>query len=233
MSSRRFFIKDSFHLSRDLLRVQIIPLATLFVLSAISAIFAQDQLFELGKTEDSQRWILQIGLAVTDLATGLATLIVLSWGVAKARRLNESHYMQQPFHDSYIGSFLAEYFRMLASVLLWGLALILPGMVRYCRLIFVPFVTLFVRPYREGKIDAFALAIQLTRGRMLQISTTLLLTTGLQIGLEFLPQLSSALHSWPVRFACLGLGFYVSVWLFAFLFLQFDRALIEHDWPKN
>ena len=231
MSTRPYLIKDSYRLGWALLREQFGALAAIFILSTASSIVLEDRLLELTRNEDGQRVVLQVGMGLLDLIGGIALFIVLSWGIPKLRHLTEAHYIKQPFTEgNYLSSFLAEYFRTLGSVLLWGILLIVPGFVRYCRLIFVPYVALFARPYREDQADAFVLARKLTVGRMPLLLGALVVSTIAQVAVAFLPQLVPDLHSIPFRLAFAGVSDFLSVWLYAFLFLHFDRAMEEFEW---
>jgi hypothetical protein len=223
-------LKSAFTLAHQLLREQITPLLVLLAIGAALSIQFEDYLNQLSKTEESQRWMVQLAMGLWDLTVGILMILILSWGIPKIRALTEAHFQQHPFNESYLGSFLAEYFRVLANVILFGLLLFLPGFYKYCRLIFVPYITLFARPYREGKIDALELSTALTRGRFLRLAVLLIATILLQMGLEFAPQMIEALHTIPLRILSEALNFYVSIWLFAFLYLEFEEAMEEYKW---
>lgn len=222
--------RDSFALTHILIREQMAPLAVLFIFGAALTITIEDTMLALPRTDDTQRWVLQIGLGLWELVEGVLTMLILSWGVPKVRALTEAHFAKTPFQESYLNSFLAEYLRVLANTLLWGLLLLVPGFWRYCRLAFVPYIALFARPYRDGKVDALDLSAHLTRGRMPLIIGVILATTALQGVFTFLPQLVPGLHDWPYRAGFAGVILYVSIWLFSALYLQFENAMENFRW---
>jgi hypothetical protein len=226
--SKRF--KSSFSLCHQLWRVQLTPLLILMAIGSALGIEFEDYLNELSKTQETERWMVQLGMGIWDLLEGILLILVLSWGIPKVRVLTEAHFEKHPFAESYLGSFLAEYLRALANVLLFGLLLLLPGFYKYCRLIFVPYITLFAKPYRAGKMDALALSADLTRGRFLRLLGVLVATIAIQVALEFSPQMSEILHSLPFRILSDLINFYISVWLFAYLYLEFEDAMEKYDW---
>lgn len=221
---------QSLTLTGQLIQAQLTPLLVLFAVGALFTLTSEDLLLELTRTADDQRWAVQIGMGLWDLVEGLVLIIVLSWGIPKVRALTEAHFEKHPFQESYLNSFFAEYLRLLASVLLWGLLLIVPGFVRYARLIFVPFITLFAKPYRDGKIDALKLSLALSQGRLKVIIPLILGTTAIQTGVEFAPHLVPDLHVLPARVAFIAVSFLISIWLYSFVYLLFEQAMEEYKW---
>jgi hypothetical protein len=226
-------LKSAFALAHQLFREQMTPLLVLLAIGTAIGIQTEDYLSRLSQTEESQRWMVQLAMGLWDLADGILVLLILSWGIPKIRALTEAHFQQHPFNESYLGSFLAEYFRVLANVILFGLLLFLPGFYKYCRLIFVPYITLFARPYREGKIDALELSTNLTKGRFARLAVLLVVTILLQMGVEFAPNMFEALHTIPLRILFEVVNFYISIWLFAYLYLEFEEAMEEYDWRST
>ena len=222
-------LKQSTRLGVDLVREQALPLLILFGACTALSLTLEDVLHNLSHDQEDQRWMLQLGLGLVDLFQGVVQILMLSWGIPKVRQLTEAHFMKQPFREGYLNSFAAEYLRTLGSVLLHGLLLIIPGLVRYARLIFVPFITIFAKPYRDGDVDAFDLSIRLSRGRLRVILALVLSSMAVQAALEVIPQ-SEMFHALPVRLGFNALSFLISVWLFAFTYLLFERAMEEHSW---
>lgn len=223
-------LPESNNLSRQLVREQLAPLAILFVLSCLINLSLEDALNALGRNEDSARWGIQLGLGIWDLLEGIVLFLVLSWGIPKIRELREAHFEKKPFAESYLNSFLAEYLRMLAQSLLYGLLLILPGVFRYAQLIFVPYVALFARPYRDGKIDALKMSERLARGHVWRYIAMMVATMLVAAGIEMLPEALEFMHLLPMRVLCHALSFFISIWFYAFLYIQFETAMGHHDW---
>ncbi len=86
-----------------------------------------------------------------DLFEGLTLFLILSWGVPKSEALDDRFFESQPFATPYPGTFLAEYLRMMSSVLMYGLLILIPGLIAYCLFIFVPYIVLFSRDYARGE----------------------------------------------------------------------------------
>ncbi len=225
MSSIGKWFAESIRLSRSLLIEQRTPLFCLFALSCFLNITTQDAMQLMGAADDGQRWYVQLGAGLWDLLEGILLLLILSWGIPKVRQLTAATLLPKPFSEAYLGSFLAEYLRVLAQVLMWALLLLLPGFYRYCQLIFVPMIVLFSRAYRTGDVDALRLSERLAKGRLMRILLALGLTMFLQIGFDFLPELVPAFHSLALRVAFDGLSFLASVWAFALIFVMFEAAM--------
>ena len=177
--------------------------------------------------EETQRWVMQLALGVWDLSEGVLLLLILSWGIAKVHKFRAADLMQAPFETPYLASFLAEYLRVLAQILMWGILLLVPGFVRYCKLIFVPLITVFSKSYREGEVDALRLSEKIAAGRLGSIILAIGVTMVLQIGAEFLPQMVPGLHNIPLRIAFAALSFLISVWAYSLIFLMFESVLLE------
>ncbi|MGZ3722290.1 MAG: hypothetical protein ACXVA9_05135 [Bdellovibrionales bacterium] len=175
--------------------------------------------------QETERWVLQLLLGLWDLSEGILLLLILSWGVPKVLKFKAKDLLQQPFETPYLASFFAEYLRLLAQVLMWGLLLIVPGFIRYCQLIFVPLIAMFSKSYREGETDALRLSEKLTKGRLLTIVGIMLGTMALQFGVEFTPQILPDLHILPLRVLFAGASFLISVWTYSLIFLLFDDYL--------
>lgn len=214
-----------------LLKEQAVPLFLIFAVATAISLSLEHLIQNLSRADEDQRWILQLGLGLVDLFQGVILILVLAWGVPKVRELTVVHFCRHPFQSSYLNSFLAEYLRMLAQVILYALLFLVPGFFRYGRLIFVPYVALFAQPYREDRVDALKLSAELTRGRLKLILTTVVLTMALQIGLELLPQ-GESMHGLVPRLICETLSFVISVWSFSFVFVLFEAAMEDYDWRQ-
>lgn len=230
MFSIQKWVKESVQLTRQLIRSQWFPLLIIFGFDCALNISVEDAMQGLAATEETQRWVLQLILGLWDLAEGILLFLILSYGIPKVRQLNVKTMLAKPFDTPYLGSFLAEYLRMLAQILMWGLLLILPGFWRYMQLIFVPLVALFAREYRDEDADAMRLSERLARGRLVKyILPVVVVTMGLQTWFEFLPEMRPVLHVVPVRAAFDVLTSLISVWSYSLIFLLFEHALEAAD----
>lgn len=217
-------------LTKQLLREQIVPILILFAITTFFTLSLEDAMNALTRSEENDRWKLQLALGLGELVEGVLLFLVLAWGIPKIRSLTEAHFQRAPFTTPYIVDFFGEYLRMLASSLLWGLLLIVPGFLRYFQLLFVPYVALFARPYREGKLDGLKLAAALTKGRYWKLVLLYIGTNAAQAAVEFIPQFLPDLHTLLLRIGTKILGELIAVWLFAMLYLIFEQAMEEFEW---
>lgn len=223
------FLMTSFQLTGRLLRQKALTLLIFTAVAMSLAMFLEDQFLLLAPQAGSSRIILQIAMGVWDFATGLLLLFILSWALPEVTPWNAKGLVPAPFKEPYLESFWAEYFRSLAQILLWGLLLIVPGFVRYARLVFVPFVALFSREYRSGQVDALKLSHALTQGRFGRLLFVLLATSLLELFFQISPKFSSALHTYPIRIAFYSVSVLISIWTYSFLFLVFESALKQRQ----
>ena len=229
MIAKRQWIVDSIRLTGALARQQWLPLGLVFLISCSLNLSIEDAMQNMPSSEETQRWVMQLGLGLWDLLEGILLLLILSWGIPKVSRPHRPSLLAQPFATPYLGSFLAEYLRVLAQVLMWGLLLILPGFVRYAQIVFVPLIVFFSKSYREGHQDALRLSHSLSRGRLLPIFTALGVTMGLEVGLEFLPEMIPDLHILVIRIFLALTTFLISAWTYSLIFLMFENAMQEAE----
>jgi hypothetical protein len=128
------------------------------------ATFASEQYFEylsqMLNATDQGPWPAQLGGLCFGLVEDCALLLLFSYFIVN---LKEKMSWDE-FFRRYLAPLTAESLRALTSILLWSLALIVPGLVMYCRLIyFAPFVVL-ADPTYKTRPDAVARAKELTRG---------------------------------------------------------------------
>lgn len=126
-----------------------------------------------------------IGQRVFEAFWGIALSILYSmvvpYYVYKNRgqhNLSLSEYIKK--HIKYV---LVETLRTLPVIALYALLLIIPGLVKIIRLIFVSWVVQLYRPYGEGKVDALKTSAKLTEGSFAGIASFYFLS---QIGIVFI-----------------------------------------------
>lgn len=222
--------KATTSLTKDVLRSQILPLLILWLIGTVITIAGEDAIHGLRPDEESTRWMIQGSMGVWEIFEGVTAFLILSWGVAQVRNLTSPNLERQPFQKPYLSSFLAEYLRMFAQVLMYLLLLIIPAIIRYCRLIFVPYIALFSKHYRSDEIDAVELSLELTKKLFWVILAFFVVSTGLQAAIEFLPNMIPDLHTTPLRVFFSLFGFVISIWCYCFVFVLFERALEEKTW---
>jgi hypothetical protein len=224
MSFKAIF-SESIMLMRALVRNQWLLLGLLFFIGALINISIEDTVGNLPRGQEDSRWIYQLAMGLWDLFEGLASLLILSAGVSNVCQLSARHFLSQPFSGPYLGSFFAEYLRALAQILLWGLLFLVPGFLRYCRLIFVPMITLFSKDYREGKEDALELSNRISHGRMNLILPMVIATAAAQGLLEMVPNMIPDLHILILRVGFSLISFFIGIWTYSFLFLIFEDGI--------
>lgn len=223
--------QTSLQLTKALIARQWKPLLFILTAGSILTLWIENRLAgNFAPTEEGIRWALQLSLGLWDLFEGVFLFLVLSWGIAHLRNLNRPIFEPHPFTQPYLGSFLAEYLRLLGRVLLWGLMLILPGAYRYVKLMFVPYIALFSRHYRADQVDAIELSDALTKKPFWKLVGVFMVTTAAQIAIEFLPHLLPVLHQIPIRLAFMALSLLIGIWTYSYIFLLFEKSLEEHQW---
>jgi hypothetical protein len=225
--SKRKWFRESFPLAWQLLISQLWLLLALLTVSCFLNITAEDAMQLSTPGQDTQRWAMQLTLGIWDLIEGILLLVLLSWAIPNIRPSRPKELLTEPFAAPYLSSFLAEYLRVLAQVLMWGLLLLIPGFFRYCQLIFVPFVTLFSKSYREGELDALKMSERIASGRLWLIVFGLGIPMALQMGVEFLPQMVPELHILELRILFAALSFLISIWTYSLMYLLFESVVSE------
>lgn len=218
--------KNSFHLTWKLIRGHW-GLYALAVVYCALMIYGEDQLTDLSAANDNLRWVWQLGLGLWDLISSVILFVLLSQALPRMHRLDGQAFVTQPFAKPYLSTFVAEYLRMLAQVLLYVILFLIPGLIRYIRLIFVPYIVLFAKKYADDEVDALEFSKKLTVGRFWLIFAIVVITMALGAGIEILPNAYAELHVLPVRIAFDLIGFLISIWTYSVLFLVFERALLE------
>jgi hypothetical protein len=227
MISKRKMISESLSLTSQLLRAQWGPILALFLFSTILNLGTQDAMQLLTQRQETERVVYQLTEGLWSLIEGVLFILILSWGIPKVRAPRNAEILAEPFKEPYVWSFLAEYLRFLAQVLMYGLLLVIPGFVRYWQLIFVPFIALFSRAYRAGNVDALKLSETLTRGRLPLIVAIVLVTMGVETALELAPEQIAELYNYPCRVLFEALSALINIWSFALIFVLFETYLGE------
>lgn len=222
-------ISESIRLTSALLREQALLLFGIFIIGCVLNLLIEDAMQLQTASQETQRWVMQLILGLWDCFQGIMLVLILSWGLPKVHVFKAKDLLSEPFATPYIGSFLAEYLRYVAQILMWGLLLILPGFYRYCQLIYVPYIALFSKSYRDGEIDALKTAATLVKGNLALIVGTQIFAFVIQIGLEFLPQMVPDLHTLSMRILFQVISFLLPCWVFAILFLLFESALLARE----
>jgi hypothetical protein len=158
----------------------------------------------------------QITVMLGQLLTGLLEFVFLT--VLTPLRINEittgslnkSEFW--PYALKHSHAFLIESIRALGMTLLWMLALILPGVFKYLRYCFVPYIVLADPEYEKGNVDALERSNELIRGITLILFLLFLALGLLEYGQTYLRKsfpLGDYFPVWTIIFAA---GALVSVY---------------------
>lgn len=213
----------------SLIRRQIKPLLFILLLGCVISLQLEDALRALGPTDDGSRWVMQLAMGLWDLSEGVLVFLILSWGLPHVHQFTAAGLERRPFQEAYVSSFLAEYLKMLARILLFGLLFLIPGVVMYCWLIFVPYIALFSKKYRADSVNALTYSRELTAKFFGRIFNVFLVTTVIQLALEFLPHMYTSLYVWPARFAFMATSLLIGIWTYSYIFLLFEKAVLDEE----
>jgi hypothetical protein len=108
--------------------------------------------------------------------------------------------------------------RALAMCLLWLLALIIPGLVKYVRYFFVPYIVVADPEYQAGRIDALKESDRLVRGISWPLFFVILILSVLEFWQQGLREkhlfFSSPFLSLFETIGFFALNYYTNIWLF-------------------
>jgi hypothetical protein len=222
-------IKASIELTKSLLSVKAGPLICLLGISLFININGEDIMQAATAQEESLRYSVQLLMGLWELIEGVLLILLLSQALPDVHRFKAKDMVPSPFKTAHLMSFFAEYLRMLAKILRWGILFLIPGFVRYAQLIFVPYIALFSKRYRNGEVDALQLSTSLVKGRLWTIMGILLGMIVLQAVVEFAPQLIESLHTVVFRAVFGAVGFLISVWAYSLMFVLFENFLLDEE----
>lgn len=219
------FISEGLALAQKLIKAQWLALAILFLISTALGLQLEDALAETTARGDSERIVLALAGGVVDMFEGVMTFMLLSWALPRVRPLSGPQFLKQPFQKPYLSHFFAESLRALGSILLWTLALILPGLFRYVQLIFVPLIVFFDQEYEAGNVDALQRSTQLANRRMKFLIPFMLMTMSASVLLQLAPNKWVELHTLGYRTAFSLVGFLLSVWSYSVIVVLFEQEM--------
>jgi hypothetical protein len=127
---------------------------------------------------------LVIVAAFGDFTTSLVLYVALSlWAPLRVMEWDRKIPPQSfwAFTQRHVWPLTIESFRAMAVTLLWTLALIFPGLFKYTRLAFVPYVVVADDKYERGERDALEYSNALVKGITLPLFLILLLVLSLDL----------------------------------------------------
>jgi hypothetical protein len=111
------------------------------------------------------------------------------------------------FSKKHLHGLTVESLRALAMTLIWTMALILPGLFKYVRYMFVPYVVVSEPEYYTGQVDALEKSNQLVKGYTFQLVIILVVLTATELLRGSLRE-QFPLFQNPVPAIALAAGFY-------------------------
>ena len=193
-----------------------ILLGVLFLLN-----FASGQYFEyLGQELNSSElgpWPAQIGEFLAGLILGFALLMIGGFFLVGLRR----KMTWGEFFKRFTAPLTAESLRAITQILLWSLVFVIPGVIMYCRLNFVPFV-IFCDPDYEQHPDAVGRCKQLTKKCWFRVTLLILVFSIFDAVFELAPNLLRVENLFARGFFSLC-SFVFSLFAFVLLYMIFEN----------
>ena len=121
----------------------------------------------------------ELGFFATDLAaSSLLFLLVSYWAYQMETAPTKEIVFLSFFKDKW-SLLIIESLRSTASVISWSVLFIIPGLIKYFRLYFVPLIVAFHPSYQKGEVDALEESSRLLKGATAPIIATLLILSTL------------------------------------------------------
>ncbi|MEQ1665119.1 MAG: hypothetical protein ABL927_07055 [Bdellovibrionales bacterium] len=125
---------------------------------------------------------MQIFVAIGQLLISLIEFIILAMLIPQRLMELDAHEPPQSFlafSKKHIGSLTSEGIRSFAVSLLWLIVFIIPGILKYIRFFFVPYVVVADPQYQTGNRDALEYSNQLVKGKTLSVLLIIVALTAL------------------------------------------------------
>jgi hypothetical protein len=198
------------------------PLVVLFVCSFVVNQYFEGLARDLNSSEQGP-WIAQIGEFLASLIEQFALFMI--GGYFLLRRTEALTW--NVFFKRTLSPLTAESLRALTRILLWTLVFIVPGIVMFFRLTFVPYIV-FVDPTYKSRPDAVARSLELTKPCWIRL-TLLIVLINLFDGLfELAPNLLKIDDLFSRAFFDLA-GFLFSLFEFILLYIIFENLRLASD----
>jgi hypothetical protein len=217
-------------LSKKLGKARRQSLTVLFLIGFFINFYFSDLVETAGVKDDSTRILASLAMGLADFAEGLILIFLLSYSLIEVQPLKGPPFHDKPLNPLDLKTFMAEYLRMMAHIILWSIAFILPGFYKYATLIFVPPITLFSAAYQKNQVDAIQLSKELAGKNLALILPVVFGLVLLQIGFELLPLATPLLHTLPARLIFALISFLLSIAAYAFVMVLFEQEMRKKAW---
>ena len=118
---------------------------------------------------------------------------------------------------------LLESIRAMASVILWAIAFILPGVYRSIQLYFVPFVVFFDKDYAAGEVDALKRSVEIVKGSTVFIAVIIISEAILGFGFKKVLEDYSALPAIGISIASYTFIILLSCYTYSLFFFFYSQ----------
>lgn len=193
-----------------------LPLLVLFLASFVVNQYLEGLASELNNT-DQGPWIAQIGQFLASLIEGFALLMI--GGFFLVRRAEGLTWSE--FNKRTLAPLTAESLRALTRILLWTLVFIIPGVIMFFRLYFVPYVV-FVDPTYKTSPNAVARSLELTKSCWMRVTLVIVALNLVDGAFELAPNLLRTDGLLYRAFFDLS-GFIFSLFEFMLLYIIFEN----------
>lgn len=218
--------KDALVLSKDLLKRHPFVLGALFLLNlkldlTLEDLFAAPQF----GMNDKTLLLLIIGRASWAMIVSVILFILSTLPPAPGKLMAEQRSAQ--WDKETLVSLAAETFRAMGHVLLWSLLLIIPGIIVYTRLSFVPYIVLYSKEYQAGEVDCLALSKRLAKHVLFRL---LFLSIGLALlvfAIQMIPQIDLRFRVLYIRIFTDLTAFWLAVYACCLMRTLFHRLFLK------
>lgn len=208
------------------IRSSLTVLLPLWILSEL-----MDQYFALGArlaTRGSpEQMMAQVGQLATAVTVSFVLILLLPIRIQDWQQRRKPYRSWMTVAHEHGGPLFIEGLRMTGVVILWALLLILPGIYKQIRLLFVPFVVLLDARYQAGEVDALERSADLTKGIMGWLVLLFLGSMAAEIGFEMLPQFLPVLTHPAARVLTGGLSMLISIYFYIWFFFIYEARALE------
>ena len=199
-----------------------LTLGVLFLLSFAGIRYFEGVAVELATSEQGP-WMAQMGQAVVSMTEGFAVLLIGGYFLM----CRHEKITWREFFRRTIAPLTAESLRALTLILLWSLALLIPGFIMYCRLSLIPFIV-FCDPTYSTRPDAIARSMELTKRCWPRLFLFMLALAVVSAVFELAPHMLM-IDDLITRIMFDFSGFLFSLFGFMLLYIIFENLRDSHD----
>lgn len=201
-------LKDSYKLFTPFIKNNIVLLGILFLGCEVMQHYFLI-VMQATKEVQSFNFVAIMGQMTTSLLEFVVLTILVPLRIIEAQSLtkfNQESFIS--FSQRHMMALTTESLRSLAVVLMWSLLLIIPGLFKYLRYSFVPYVVVADAEYQNGKRDALEYSNALVKGYTLQIFVIFAILLAQESARGWARENFSIVH-WPIEALIIGVIFFM------------------------